>query len=139
MAQIVTYYKGDMLFESRIGNHILTIDVPADMVGGEDRGPIPPQLFVASLGSCIGAFVAQYCEINGIDDAGMTVEMSFEKTSKPTRLVDLKAIVKLPYGDCGARVHAIERVADLCPVHETIKTMNGLAITILGKDDCSME
>jgi len=134
MAQIVTYYKGEMLFESRIGKHVLTVDVPADM-GGEDRGPIPPQLFVASLGSCIGAFVAQYCEINGINDTDMTVEMSYEKTANPTRLKDLKATVKLPHGDCGARIKAIERVADLCPVHETIKTMNGLAITILGKGD----
>ncbi len=138
MAKIVTYYKGDMLFESKIGNHVLTIDVPADM-GGEDRGPIPPQLFVASLGSCIGAFVAHYCEKNGIDNTGMTVEMSYEKASEPTRLVDLKATVKLPQGDCGARVEAIERVADLCPVHETIKTMNGLEITIMGKGDCRME
>lgn len=138
MAQIVTHYKGDMLFESVIGNHLLTIDVPADM-GGEDRGPIPPQLFVASLGSCIGAFVAQYCDINGIDNTDMSVVISYEKSSQPTRLVNLQAVVKLPHGDCGARVKAIERVADLCPVHETIKTMHGLAITILGKDNCSME
>lgn len=134
MAQIVTHYKGDMLFESHIGTHVLTIDVPADM-GGEDRGPIPPQLFVASLGSCIGAFVAQYCEINGIDATGMTVEMNYTKTAYPTRLTDLQAVIKLPRGDCGARRKAIERVADLCPVHETIKTMDGLAITILGKGD----
>jgi len=138
MAKIITHYKGDMLFESKTGKHSITIDVPADM-GGEDRGPIPPQVFVASLGSCIGAFVAHYCEKNGIDDTGLTVEMSFEKAGEPTRLVDLKATVSLPNGDCGARIRAIERVADLCPVHETIKTMKGLEITIKGQGDCRME
>ncbi len=137
MATITTYYKGNMAFESQIGKHTLTIDVPASM-GGSDRGPIPPDLFVASLGSCIGAFVAQYCENNGIDDTGMTVDLTFEKASDPTRLVNLKATVNLPQGECGQRVKAIERVAEHCPVHATIKTMEGLEITIHGKGECDI-
>jgi len=138
MATLTTYYKGDMLFESKIGNHTITIDVPEGM-GGSDRGPMPPQLFVASLGSCIGAFVAQYCEKNGIDDTGMTVEMSFEKAADPTRLVNLKATVKLPNGDCAKRFKAIERVAAHCPVHASIKTMEELEFEILGREGCKME
>ena len=47
MAKITTYYKGDMLFESKLGNHSVIIDVPAGM-GGQDRGPTPPELFIAS-------------------------------------------------------------------------------------------
>ena len=137
MATITTHYKGNMLFESQIGKHSITIDVPAGM-GGNDRGPIPPDLFVASLGSCIGAFVAQYCENNGIDDTGMTVDLTFEKASDPTRLVNLKATVNLPEGDCAKRVKAIERVAEHCPVHATIKTMENLEITILGKGECNI-
>jgi uncharacterized OsmC-like protein len=137
MAKITTYYQGKMLFESKIGNHTVTIDVPASM-GGSDRGPMPPQLFIASLGSCIGAFVAQYCEKNGIDDTGMAVEMTFEKAADPTRLVNLKAAVKLPNGDCGKRIKAIERVAEHCPVHSTINTMEGLEITILGNGECDV-
>jgi len=138
MATITTYYKGDMLFESEIGNHKLTIDVPASM-GGSDRGPTPPQLFVASLGSCIGAFVAQYCEKNGIDASDMTVDIHFEKAADPTRLINLKAVVTLPHGDCGKRIKAIERVATHCPVHETISTMEGITFEILGQDECILE
>jgi uncharacterized OsmC-like protein len=137
MAMITTLYKGDMLFESKIGNHTVTIDVPASM-GGSDRGPQPPQLFVASLGSCIGAFVAQYCEKNNIDAEGMVVEIAFDKADDPTRLVNLRATVKLPKGDCGARVRAIERVAQHCPVHSTISTMEGLEIEILGEGQCDI-
>lgn len=137
MAKITTVYKGDMLFESKIGNHSVTIDVPEGM-GGSDRGPMPPQLFVASLGSCIGAFVAQYCENNGIDDEGMAVEITFDKADDPTRLVNLRATVKLPKGDCSKRVKAIERVAQHCPVHSTISTMRGLEIEILGEGQCDI-
>ena len=137
MAKITTYYKGNMLFESQIGKHTVTIDVP-DSMGGSDRGPIPPQIFVASLGSCVGAFVAQYCENNGIDDTDMTVDVTFDKAEDPTRLVNLKATVNLPHGECAKRVKAITRVAEHCPVHATIKTMEALEIQILGKDNCDL-
>lgn len=132
MATITTSYKGRMLFESKIGNHAVTIDVP-DAMGGSDRGPTPPQIFVASLGSCIGAFVAQYCENAGIDDTDMTVDMDFEKASDPTRLVNLKATVKLPNGDVGAREKAVLNVAKHCPVHATINAMEGLEINVEAK------
>jgi uncharacterized OsmC-like protein len=138
MATITTHYKGNMLFDTVIGKHTLTIDVPADM-GGTDRGPQPPQLFIASLGSCIGAFVAQYAERVGMDASGMTVDLSFEKVADPTRLTNLKATVKLPNAECGQRVNAMHKVAEHCPVHETILTMQGLEIEILGQGDCNIE
>lgn len=133
MATITTVYKGDMAFESQIGDHTITIDVPAPM-GGKDRGPTPPEVFIASLGSCIGAFVAQYCEKSGIDDSGMSVDMNFEKASDPTRLVNIKAIVKLPNGECGKRLKAVQAVAEHCPVHATINDMDGLSIKIIDKN-----
>ncbi|MFZ6031172.1 MAG: OsmC family protein [Chloroflexota bacterium] len=138
MATITTHYKGGMLFETAIGKHTLTIDVPAEM-GGSDRGPQPPQLFIASLGSCIGAFVAQYAERAGMDASGMTVDINFEKAADPTRLVNLRAIVKLPNADCSQRVNAIQKVAEHCPVHATIQTMQGLEIEVLGHGGCHIE
>ena len=138
MPTITTTYKGEMLFETKKGEHTITIDVP-DTMGGKDRGPTPPQIFIASLGSCIGAFVAQYCENSGIDDSGMTVDLSFEKAEDPTRLVNLRAMIKLPKGECGRRVKAIEKVAGHCPVHATIQTMEELKMEIVGKDGCTME
>ena len=137
MGKITTIYKGSMLFESQMGKHTVTIDVPASM-GGSDRGPTPPEFFVASLGSCVGAFVAQYCEKNGIDATDMTVDVTFDKADDPTRLVNLRDTVNLPHGDCAKRIKAIERVAEHCPVHATIKTMEGLALDIRGMEQCNL-
>lgn len=131
MGKITTYYKGDMLFESKLGNHSILIDVPPGMKG-QDRGPTPPELFVASLGSCIGAFVANYCEPKGVDCQDMTVDVTFDKAEQPTRLVNLQVQVNLPHGNCEGRVKAIQRVAEHCPVHETIHTLEGIEISISG-------
>jgi putative redox protein len=132
MGKVTTYYKGDMLFESKLGNHSVVIDVPGVM-GGSDRGPTPPELFIASLGSCVGAFVANYCGKSGVDTNDFTVDVTFDKVEDPTRLVNLKVDVNLPNGDCEKRQKAILRVAEHCPVHETMKTLEGIEIKINGK------
>jgi putative redox protein len=130
MATITTRYLGDMLFESDLGNHTVRIDVPAAM-GGSDRGPTPPELFIASLGSCVGAFVASYCQRTAIDTEAMTVDVSFDKTGQPTRLTNLHVTVNLPNGFCGDREKALQQVAEHCPVHETISTLDHISLEIV--------
>jgi putative redox protein len=129
MAKITTHYKGNMLFETKIGQHSLIIDVP-DSMGGSDRGPTPPQIFISSLGSCIAAFVANYCEQAGVDTSDMTVDVSFDKVEDPTRLTNIKIDVNVPHGDCSKRKKAILRVAEHCPVHQTICSLEGVEINI---------
>lgn len=130
MGTITTRYLGDMLFESQLGEHKLLIDVPAAM-GGIDRAPTPPELFVASLGSCVAAFAAQYCNRAGINAEGMTVTVNFDKVENPTRLTNLRVTINLPHGVCGDREGALLRVAEHCPVHETIATMSEVQFDIV--------
>ena len=121
-----------MLFESKLGNHSVVVDVPPGM-GGADRGPTPPELFIASLGTCVGAFVANYCGQAGIDASDMTVDVAFDKVEDPTRLVNLRVKVNLPKDGCNGRAKALRRVAEHCPVHETIATLEGIEFEINGK------
>ncbi len=102
-------------------------------MGGRDRGPTPPEVFVASLGSCVAAFVAQYCERNGVNTTDLSVDVAFDKADDPSRLVNLKVTVNLPHGECKQRKAALQRVAEHCPVHETISTLGGIEIEILDK------
>jgi len=132
MDVITTYHKGDMLFETQLGSHTLEIDVPESM-GGKDRGPQPPEIFVASLGSCVAALVANYCNKSGLSTEDLTVDVMYEKASDPTRLADVKVRVDLPHADISNREEAIRRVADRCPVHQTICTLEGVDIEISGK------
>lgn len=134
MPRITTEYKGDMLFESKIDHHRVVIDVPESM-GGKDRGLMPPQLFIISLGSCVGAFVAKYAEQHGMDTKGLTVDVDFEKSEHPTRLTDIKVRIVLPEADCSERCRreALRKVAEHCPVHETIETINKIDFDIVNQ------
>jgi uncharacterized OsmC-like protein len=121
MPTISTIYKGDMEFEAIMGEHRLTVDV-SESRGGKGRGPRSTQLFGASLASCVAVFVALYCERNGLDASGLSVDLNYEEDEQePTSLVDLEMVIKLPHADVGDRLEAIRRVAEHCPVHETVE------------------
>jgi putative redox protein len=125
MTKITTTYQGEMAFRTQLGDHVLTIDVPPAM-GGRNRGPTPPELFVASLGSCVAAFVASYCERAGVDDRGLAVDVEYDKADDPTRLVNLRVVVRLPNATCGHREAALRRA--------TISTLEDVSIEILDRD-----
>ncbi|NDJ60314.1 MAG: OsmC family protein [Chloroflexi bacterium] len=133
MGKITTVYKGDMLFETTMGSHTLLVDVPESM-GGSDRGPTPPEVFIASLGTCVGALVANYCNKTGnISTEAMTIDVTYDKAAEPTRLVNIKVKVNLPHALCETREAAIKRVAEHCPVHETMLTLDAIEFDVLDK------
>ena len=129
MAKVAIKHKGDLLLEAQVGNHTLGIDVPAS-VGGKDRGMTPTELFGVSLGACIAAMVALYCKNSQIDATGLAVDVSYDKLDNPSRLGNFKATVRLPAELDEVRRKALLRVADRCPVHETIKEGIGLEIAL---------
>lgn len=131
MATISTSHKGDMLFETRLGRHNVLIDVPPSM-GGTDRGPTPPEFFVASLGSCVAALVANYCNNTGLDATDLSVDVTFDKAEDPTRLTNVQVLIHLPHADVNGREKAILRVAERCPVHETICSLDSVKISMNG-------
>jgi uncharacterized OsmC-like protein len=77
--------------------------------------------------------VAHYCQRTGIDATDMTVDVTFDKLENPTRLANLKVRIDLPQGECADRQAAIHRVAEHCPVHETITTMQAIEIEIFDR------
>ncbi len=132
MSTAITSYQGEMLFTTEIGSQHIATDVTPPM-GGKGRAATPPDLFVVSIGACVGAFVAHYCEQQGIDTRDLRVETSFEKTEKPAFLTNFKIDVYLPYGICGERNTAVQRVADHCIIHETLHHLQGVEIKIHDK------
>jgi len=132
MARLTTEYKGDMLFQTSVGTHSVLADVP-EAWGGKNRGLTPPQLLVTSIGACVGAVVANYCNKVGLDAEGMKVDVEFEKADDPVRLQDIEIFIELPNVDVTGREKAIKRVAEHCPVHETICSISRTDIHVSGQ------
>lgn len=124
MPVIKSHHVGEMVFATQVGNHQILNDVPPNPEwGGKDRHPTPPDYFVASLASCIAAFVLQYCNRTGINSTDMSVELSYEKETQPSHFKNLAVNIYLPKAELADRTEAIKRVAHHCTVHETISRM----------------
>ncbi|MBU0627889.1 MAG: OsmC family protein [Nanoarchaeota archaeon] len=121
--------KEDMLFETKVGNHSLEIDVP-DTMGGKDRAMTPPQLLLVAMASCTAAFVAEYCKTAGIDSKDLKVTLNFEKTENQTMLTNFKMNVSLPNLPENKK-QAVLRAASACPVHDSIKNFKGIDFVLV--------
>lgn len=132
MAVAITHYKGDMLFETEVGEQRIQSDVTPAM-GGKGRAPTPPDFFVVSLGSCVAAFVANYCQQKGIDATDLKVQTYFEKAEKPVSLTGFRIDIELPHADCHDRDAAIRRVAEHCIIHETLAQWKDFEIRLLDR------
>jgi len=119
MAITVSYEEG-LRFRAWNGDHQVVIDLP-EGVGGSNRGMSPPQLFIASLGSCIGVYVVDYCKRAGISCQGMKIHLDWKIKDDPKRIGDIGVKIELPSCELPpARKKAILSVAEHCLVHNTI-------------------
>ncbi|MGD2165112.1 MAG: OsmC family protein [Anaerolineae bacterium] len=127
MTKITAQLHGQSLFQTQLGDHVIHTD-PSGI-----EAPSPPEVLVASLGACVGILVSDYCERVGIDTEGLTVDVEYGKASNPYRLANFEVTINLPKGDVNGRERAILRVAEHCPVHQTMRTLEGADIRINGK------
>lgn len=108
-------------------------EVPCDMSekdGGRDRGPSPVELLAGSLGACIGMIVQTYCQRHGYEgDVG--VSLTIELADNPKRIANIVVDLEVPESVPEDRRQAIRRVAERCPIHETLKSPPGIDIDVV--------
>ena len=116
----VTYRSGDAL-EVRIRQHRLLTDQPAG-AGGEDLGPTPTELFVASLGACAAFYAERYLRRHRLPAGGLKVRceasMSAERPSRVGRIaLRLSGLPAMPEN----RRAALLAVVEHCTVHNSLR------------------
>lgn len=123
-------YQGETRFEVQTRSHKITVDQPKEG-GGHDAGPTPPELFIASLGSCVGIYALWFCQKRKIPHQGMKLNINWSKSTTPPARVDLIEIkIELPNG-CPEEYKAsfIESV-EKCMVHNSITHPPEITITV---------
>jgi uncharacterized OsmC-like protein len=65
--------------------HEIICDQPADN-GGSDSGVTPPELLLASLGSCAAYYAKEYLRVRNMLAIGLSVTVTSEKAQNPARL-----------------------------------------------------
>ncbi len=129
MEVIVDYLDGKK-FSAQCGKHKVIIDLPS-VLGGQDKGPTPPDYFLVSLASCIGVYVLAYCNNIRIDAKGMRIKITAQKLLVPSRLDYITVEISMPNAKLGKRKESLLAVARKCLVHKTIDHQPKIAIDLM--------
>src|SRR5438067_11563001 len=88
-------HLGNVKFEAITRGHGVTCDQPPAN-GGSDAGMTPPELLLASLGTCAGFYAAQYLKLHSLTAEGLEINVTAEKDKAPARLDRFRIEVTVP-------------------------------------------
>ncbi len=122
-------HLGDMQFEIRARSHTLDCDQPVEN-GGYDEGMTPPELLLASLGSCAAYYAAQYLRNQHLATEGTRVRVTAEKATNPPRLARFVIEVEAPVELNEEQIAGINAAVEHCLIHNTLLDPPEIAIQI---------
>ena len=114
-------------------SHTILCDQPAEN-GGEDCGMTPPELLLASLGSCAAYYAAQYLKSHNLAETGVEVKVTAEKLKQPARLGNFRVHVECPVSLTEEQTEGLMRSVHHCLVHNTLLTPPEIAIELAIKE-----
>ena len=93
--EVLIEHLGAVQFEIKARQHTIACDQPPEN-GGYDEGMTPPELLLASLGSCAGFYAAMYLRKHQLAEQGTTVRVSAEKVKDPARMDNFHIEMDVP-------------------------------------------
>jgi uncharacterized OsmC-like protein len=99
-------------------SHSIVCDQPAEN-GGEDSGMTPPELLLASLGSCAAFYAVQYLKTRNLAESGVEVSVTAEKLKSPARLGNFQINVTCRVSLTEEQTEGLMRSVHHCLIHNT--------------------
>lgn len=118
--EVQVEHLGSVQFEIRTRNHSIVSDQPVPS-GGFDEGFTPPELLLASLGSCAGYYAAEFLRKHKLATEGTRVRVTAEKVKDPlARLTNFVIEVDAPVDLTAEQFKGVEEAVEHCLVHNTL-------------------
>jgi uncharacterized OsmC-like protein len=112
-------HLGAVQFEIKARQHTIACDQPENL-GGFDEAMTPPELLLASLGSCAAFYAVAYLKKKGISAPGTRVSVTADKVPNPARVDNFYISVSVPI-DLSPEHHAgLEQAVHHCLIHNTL-------------------
>jgi putative redox protein len=106
-------------FSIQSRSHTILCDQPAEN-GGEDSGMTPPELLLASLGSCAAFYAVQYLKTRNLAESGVEVSVTADKLTQPARVGNFRVQVICPVALSEDQTAGLMRSVHHCLVHNTL-------------------
>ncbi|MBX9620526.1 MAG: OsmC family protein [Alphaproteobacteria bacterium] len=123
--------EGNFTQSIRMGKHIITADEP-EVVGGNDNGPNPYDLLLASLGACTSITLRMYAIRKNIPLKTILISLDHQKVDDE----DVIHCILYLGGDLNStQKEDLLRIAEKCPVHKTLEHSSKIKTTLGAKKD----
>jgi len=122
-------HLGGWRFNVRCRGQQIVSDQPLEE-DGEDTGMTPVELFVSSLGCCIGVYAKMFCERHKIPYEGMKIDLEWKMARNPSKVSEFKATIHLEKDVDPDLAQGILRMVKHCTVHNTIRDPPEIEISV---------
>jgi putative redox protein len=119
--QIKVIHLDGVKFAVQARTHTILTDQPQDN-GGADSGMTPPELLLASLGSCAAYYAVQYLKTRNLPESGIEATVDAEKLKQPGRVGNFRIHVKCPVELTEEQYAGMMRSIHHCTIHNTLLT-----------------
>lgn len=116
--EVSVEHLGSVQFEIRARSHVIVSDQPVEF--GHDEGMTPPELFLASLGSCAGFYAAQYLRKHRLATQGTKVRVTADKVKDPARIDNFRIEVEVSGELSDEHRAGVEEAVHHCLIHNTL-------------------
>jgi len=135
--EVKVTHLGQVKFNIQSRSHSILCDQPVDN-GGEDSAMTPPELMLASLGSCAAFYAVQYLKTRNLADSGVEVSVTAEKLKAPARLGNFKIHVAYPVFLDQEHTEGLMRSVKHCLIHNTLLAVTDIDIELVSAKEAAM-
>lgn len=130
--EINVEHLGSLQFQIKTRGHSIVSDQPSDQ-GGYDEGMTPPELLLASLGSCAGFYAAQYLRKHKLVIEGTHVRVTCDKAKDPVvRIDNFKIVVEVPVELSEEHRKGVYDAVEHCLVKNTLLHPPTMSLEVAG-------
>jgi putative redox protein len=117
--ELTVDHLGAVQFEITAREHKIVSDQPEEQ-GGFNEGMTPPELLLASLGSCAAYYAAEYLKRHKLVNEGTRIRVSAEKAKNPARLDNFRIQVQVPVDISTEYQNGVREAVHRCLIHNTL-------------------
>lgn len=131
--EVTVTFPGGKRVDALVDGRVVHTDQPV-RAGGGDSAPAPFDLFAASLGTCAGYFVLEFCLARSLPTEGITLRQRITFDDAHI-LREVELDIEVPRGFPDKYLPALARAAEGCTVKKAIEAQPRFAVrTVISGD-----
>jgi len=118
--EVTVDLPGGYRVDAHFGSFTVNTDQPKEE-GGENTAPSPFEYFLASLATCAGYYVLEFCKAREIDTKGIRLQQCINRNETTHTVEKIVIDIQLPEGFPKKYASAVIRAAQQCTVKKLIE------------------